>query len=603
MAAPAAPNGRLAEYDLKYIDKGAFGAVYKAVRKSDGREFAVKQVDLSQIKTRMETAMAIDEARMLSQLNHPHVIRYYDSFIDAENRLNIVMEYASKGSVKELLKKFRGRAMPEDGVWRIVIQTLLGLHYLHSKKIIHRDIKSANLFIDANDNIKIGDLGVARALSASSNLARTQLGTPYYLAPEVCEDKPYNIKSDIWSLGVVLYECCMGCYPFDVDNNNEAALIRKIVRGQFKPVQGPFSPALIQLVTSCLTFKPESRPDTSLLLRNPALVAKAKALNIDLNPRPAPDDKGAFAAPKGGQSPPAAATPPAAAAPAGHPFIGAAGSPGPAGMYASPQQPQRQPPPPQQSPQYPYQQSPGGAYSPYNNQPGGGGRAPANHPFALPGGGAGAGPAQAYSPPPHPYNQRDYNGSPPGGKYGQASPGPPPYAVHQNGDGPRYAWEDLAADVNKIQIQESEVARQQADRLQQAKANLHAGKQDHAKDVIYGGPQDSGPKVQRLSPNLLPAAGKRPTSAHAGAPFATHFGAAAGFQTQAHASMNDAWKAQYQPPQYGRRRNPELQITGPSLRSGGPRGGGGGGGRAGFVPAADDATTYVSSTSYYTSNR
>ncbi|GLC34392.1 hypothetical protein PLESTB_000733300 [Pleodorina starrii] len=594
MAPPTAPNNRLADYDLRFIDKGAFGAVYKAVRKSDGREFAVKQVDLSQIKTRMETAMAIDEARMLAQLNHPHVIRYYDSFIDAENRLNIVMEYASKGTVKGLLKNFRGKPLPEDAVWRVVVHTLLGLQYLHSRKIIHRDVKSANLFIDSNDNIKLGDLGIARALSASSNLARTQLGTPYYLAPEVCEDKPYNVKSDIWSLGVVLYECCMGCFPFDVDNNNEAALIRKIVRGQFKPVQGPFSPALIQLVTSCLTFRPEARPDASLLLRNPALVAKAKALNIDLNPRPFPDDKPGFGAgPKAGQSP-AAAVPP----PPGYPFNGAGGgAPGPAAMYASPQH---------QSPQHAFQQAPAAPYSPYN-QPGGGGRtpqgagSPANHPFALPGGQAGrAHGAPAYSP------QGGY-GAAPGARHGQGSPPtpgavPPPYAASPyGGGGPRNAWDELAVDVNKMHLRDDEVARQNAN------ANMHAGKQDHAKNVIYGGPLDSGPKPQRLSPDQLPAAGRRPTSAHAGAPFATHYNVPAQPQTQAHASMSEAWSAAYQPPQYGRRRNPELQITGPSLRSsGGPRpggGGGGGGARGGYVPAAEDATTYVSSTSYYTSNR
>ncbi|GLI67276.1 hypothetical protein VaNZ11_011460 [Volvox africanus] len=587
MAVPTNPKNRLADYDLMFIDKGAFGAVFKAVRKADGREFAVKQVDLSQIKSRMETAMAIDEARLLAQLNHPYVIRYYDSFMDAENRLNIIMEYASKGTVKGLLKNFRGRPMPEDAVWRIIIQTLLGLHYLHSKKIIHRDIKAANLFIDANDNIKIGDLGIARALSATSNLARTQLGTPYYLAPEVCEDKPYNAKSDIWSFGVVLYECCMGCYPFDVDNNNEAALIRKIVRGQFKPVQGPYSPALIQLVTGCLTFRPESRPDTSLMLRNPALVAKAKALNIDLNPRPVSDEKGGFAAPKGPQSPPAAAAPPAPVASGGHLFNGGVGSPGPAGVYVTPQQQPRQQQ--YQSPGYPYQQSPRDVYSP-DNQAGGGGRAHANHPFELPGARGAAGAPQGY------------NAG--GGRYGPGAPAAPPYAMHPLGEGgPRNAWEDLAVDVNKMQIRESEVARQQADRIHQAKANMHAGKHDQAKGVIYGGPQESGPKPQRMSPDLLPAAGKRPTSAHGGAPFATHYPAAVGFQTQAHASTSEAWNAAYQPPQYGRRRNPELQITGPSLRTAGARAGGGGGGRAGYVPAAEDATTYVSSTTYYTNNR
>ncbi|KXZ42056.1 hypothetical protein GPECTOR_214g438 [Gonium pectorale] len=509
MAAPKALSSKLDDYDLQYIDKGAFGSVFKAVRRTDGRVFALKQVDLSRIKERVERAMAVDEARMLAQLTHPHVVRYYDSFIDSENRLNILMEFAAKGNLRTLLKSYKGKPMPEDAVWRVLVQSLLGLGYLHSKKIIHRDIKSANLFIDSSNNIKIGDLGIARALSATSNFAHTRLGTPYYLAPELCEDKPYNTKTDIWALGIVMYECCMGCYPFDVENNNEAALIRKIMRGQFRPVQGPYSPALIQLVTSCLTFKPENRPDTMLLLRNPALQAKAKALNIDLNPRaPAQEDRPVYESPT----------------PAGPPAVSPQPLAGPSG-----------------------------------------------HPFASPGGYA--------SPQPHQYEQQ---------------------RPHQNYIDPQNPYDRLAVDVNKMQLRESDLARINAERIQQAQANIHAGKQDHAKGVIYGGPQDSGPKQQRLSPEALPAAGKRPTSAHAGAPFATHYNVGVGFQSQAQESMNEAWRATYQPPQYGRRRNPELQITGPSLRSTGARGGGGGGGRAGFVPAADDATTYVSSTTYYT---
>ncbi|GFR44099.1 hypothetical protein Agub_g5259 [Astrephomene gubernaculifera] len=627
MAAPKAPSSRLADYDMHFIDKGAFGAVYKAVRRTDSRVFALKQVDLSLMKERTERAMAIDEARMLAQLNHPYVVKYYDSFIDSENRLNILMEFASKGSLKGLLKTYNSKPMPEDGVWRVLIQSLVGLNYLHSKKIIHRDIKSANLFIDSKNNIKIGDLGIARVLSASSNFARTRLGTPYYLAPELCEDKPYNTKTDVWALGIVMYECCMGCYPFDVENNNEAALYRKIMRGQFKPVQGPFSPALIQLVTSLLTFKPELRPDTSQLLRSPTLIAKAKALNIDLNPRPSAsaDDpavyEGAAAAPQA-----AAPQPAAPQGPPGHPFAGA-GSPGPAaGPYGSPQQ--------QQPNQYPYQQgqvpypphhrpvSAGVAQQQGHTPPGG--PAPSNHPFALAGqpGGGGYG-----SPPPYNSPQQGYGygygqqpqqqqAPPPRGAPMQAwGPQPPQQQPYQqqapygnNGRDPNNGnnnpWDRLAVDVNKMQLRESDVARINAERMQAAQANLHAGRQDHAKNVIYGGPQDSGPKPQRVAPEALPAAGRRPTSAHPGAaPFATHYDQGAGLQTQAQASMNEAWRATYQPPQYGRRRNPELQITGPSLRSTGARGGGGGGGRAGYVPAAEDATTYVSSTTYYTGNR
>jgi NIMA (never in mitosis gene a)-related kinase len=131
---------------------------------------------------RADREEAIDEARVLAQLNHPHVIKHYDSFIDQDkNVLNIVMELASKGSLSQLIKenKVKGaQGLPEDLIWRYLIQSLLGLSHIHEKKIIHRDIKALNLFLDAQNNIKIGDLGIARALNDGSIFAHSKVGTP-----------------------------------------------------------------------------------------------------------------------------------------------------------------------------------------------------------------------------------------------------------------------------------------------------------------------------------------------------------------------------------------------------------------------------------------
>ncbi|KAF6255864.1 kinase-like domain-containing protein [Scenedesmus sp. NREL 46B-D3] len=201
---------------------------------------------------RVDREEAIDEARVLSQLSHPHITQHHGSFIDREEQLNIVMEYAANGSLHEL------------------IRALLGLSYIHSRKVIHRDIKSLNLFLDAADNIKIGDLGIARSLSGGSNFARTIVGTPYYLSPELCDDKPYNEKTMCgrlewcWCVNARLYECCMGCHPFEAQN--EGALIRKILRGTFTPISGPYSPALVQLSGEMLAFNPVRRPTAAQLL-------------------------------------------------------------------------------------------------------------------------------------------------------------------------------------------------------------------------------------------------------------------------------------------------------------------------------------------------
>ncbi|GMH36230.1 hypothetical protein BSKO_04098 [Bryopsis sp. KO-2023] len=195
---------RCEDFELKtVISRGTFGVVYRAIRKEDGKEFALKQVSLAGLG-RAEREECIDEARILSQLNHPHIVRHYDSFVDTkEQKLNIFMEYAAGGTIHHLLAK-RGKRIDESHCWRYFLQCLLALDHIHSKKIIHRDMKSLNVFLDSNNDVKIGDFGIARSLSNNSNFARTIVGTPFYLSPELCDDKPYNEKSDIWALGQLL---------------------------------------------------------------------------------------------------------------------------------------------------------------------------------------------------------------------------------------------------------------------------------------------------------------------------------------------------------------------------------------------------------------
>jgi NIMA (never in mitosis gene a)-related kinase len=122
----------------------------------------------------------------------------------------------------------------------------LGLLYLHSNKILHRDIKTINMFLSKDNSIKIGDLGVAKMLNQTNVMAKTVVGTPYYLSPELCEEKPYNNKSDIWSLGCCLYELCTLRHPFEAQN--QGALILKILKGKFNPIPPTFSRQLAEMV-------------------------------------------------------------------------------------------------------------------------------------------------------------------------------------------------------------------------------------------------------------------------------------------------------------------------------------------------------------------
>ena len=118
---------------------------------------------------------------------------------------------------------------------------------------MHRDLKAKNIFLDKRGRVRIGDLGVARVLGSGS-LAATMVGTPYYLSPELCENKPYGVKSDVWALGCVLYELCTMTYPFDA--RNQAALILKIIRGKYVPIGTSYSTGLREVIDLCLQKVP-----------------------------------------------------------------------------------------------------------------------------------------------------------------------------------------------------------------------------------------------------------------------------------------------------------------------------------------------------------
>lgn len=200
-------------------------------RKTDELIYVIKQIRIIELSFKEQTE-AINEVKLLAQMDSPYVVKYYDSFMN-EDSLNIVMEFCNKGMVDNLLygvlalftlygvgdvqnlikkaKSKSNRCIREHVLWNVGLQVILGLHYLHKKKILHRDLKTANVFLTRAKpyfGVKIGDLGVAKLLDTSTAFAQTIVGTPYYLSPELCSDQPYRDKSDCWALGVILYEVC-----------------------------------------------------------------------------------------------------------------------------------------------------------------------------------------------------------------------------------------------------------------------------------------------------------------------------------------------------------------------------------------------------------
>ena len=258
---------------LKQIGKGSFGTVYKVKRKSDNKIYALKTINISKMdKKSIENTLT--EIRILSSMENPYVCGYKEAFITKNNKdMCIVMEFVGGGDMSTKVEECKKRKLliNEQTIWKYFCQILVGLRALHELKIIHRDIKSANLFLSEDyETIKLGDLGVAKI--AKDNLAQTQIGTPYYLAPEIWNNEVYNNKCDIFSLGCVIYEMCALKIPFD--GNSLQDLYRKINRGIIKKIPKKYSSDLYHVIKLMLTKNPRKRPSAMQLMEYPIIKEK-----------------------------------------------------------------------------------------------------------------------------------------------------------------------------------------------------------------------------------------------------------------------------------------------------------------------------------------
>lgn len=183
----------------------------------------------------------MNEVKVLGMLRHPNIIEYHDSFLE-EKAMMIVMEYAAGGSLHDLLQLRANEGIyldEEEEIAFLFSQIILPMHHMHSRKILHRDLKAHNIFLSRSKNlVKIGDFGISKILNSKSK-ASTVVGTPNYLSPELCQGLAYNQKSDIWSLGCILYEMC--CLKPAFHAPTLPSLILKIMKGSYSPIPVHYS--------------------------------------------------------------------------------------------------------------------------------------------------------------------------------------------------------------------------------------------------------------------------------------------------------------------------------------------------------------------------
>jgi len=267
------------------IGRGSFGEAL-LVKDAHGSQRVMKAVDLLRLNPKQRGEAPL-EADMMQRLRHPYIVRFRETFT-ARGIMAIVMDYAAAGDLLQQVEQAKQTrlALPENRVVRWVTQATLGLKYMHSLDIIHRDLKNENLFLEKEDHLRIGDFGLARVLPASSVIVEKHIvGTPYYLSPEICNDGVYSAASDIWALGCVLFELVALAVPFEAANL--PSLILKITRGPAPSLPEPatriYSEELADLCASLMRMSRVKRPTAGEVLQRPLIRETMEGLLKEVN--------------------------------------------------------------------------------------------------------------------------------------------------------------------------------------------------------------------------------------------------------------------------------------------------------------------------------
>ena len=259
-------SDKIVKYERgKFLGKGGFAKCYEMKRVDTGKIYAAKLFEKKALVNQKSRNKLINEIKLHKKLHHQNIVNFEHFFEDKEN-VYILLELCSNQTLNELVK--RRKRLTEIEVQCYLLQIIKALKYIHSHKIIHRDLKLGNLFITQKLELKLGDFGLAAKLDYEGQRRRTLCGTPNYIAPEILEQKNgHSYEVDIWSLGVVAYTMLFGRPPFETVDVNLTYKRIKMNNYSF-PDNIKVDPTAKKLISSILNLDPSKRPSLDAIAEN-----------------------------------------------------------------------------------------------------------------------------------------------------------------------------------------------------------------------------------------------------------------------------------------------------------------------------------------------
>lgn len=250
---------------VRLLGEGGFGKVFLIQDTKDPNiKHAMKVMQISKMDD-VELNLALQEIQLLSTLDHKYLLSYVTCFRQ-DDYISIVTEFCPNGDLSDYIENQHGTALEEPRLVEWFRQIASAVEYLHGLNIIHRDLKTQNVFLDANMDCRLGDLGIARMLDSATDMAGTVIGTVPYMSPELFMNIPYNFKTDIWSLAVVIYELATLEKPFTA--MFMPMLIFEVTHGKTPDMPTGYRPELAKLLSRMMEKDPDDRPSAKEIMQD-----------------------------------------------------------------------------------------------------------------------------------------------------------------------------------------------------------------------------------------------------------------------------------------------------------------------------------------------